>query len=237
MSKKPPPINLDKYLEDRKHKYATYEAGAIEYGLPYWTFVKIAKEANATWALRKTAMVDLRIFEEYLETFCDTAEDADELIRKRGNYMAYKRKQVDKFEALIGKGKKKYVRYAEGAELYSMGIHSFEQLAKNAHAIRRVKGIVLINTEKVDEFIESFSDVEEPVLVRPDDEGTYEMVSGHRRLRAAKKAGIRKIPAIIKEMTDDVATIAMVDANVQREEIFPSEKALLKLEEGRENIE
>ena len=51
------------------------------------------------------------------------------------------------------------------------------------------------------------------------------MVSGHRRLRAAKKAGIRKIPAIIKEMTDEEATIAMVDANVPREEILTSEKA------------
>ena len=51
------------------------------------------------------------------------------------------------------------------------------------------------------------------------------MVSGHRRLHAAKRAGLYKIPAIIKEMTDDEATIAMVDANVQREEILPSERA------------
>ena len=64
-----------------------------------------------------------------------------------------------------------------------------------------------------------------PVLVRPDDEGTYEMISGHRRLHAAKKAGLLKIPAIVKEMTNDDAVIAMVDANVQREEILPSERA------------
>lgn len=64
-----------------------------------------------------------------------------------------------------------------------------------------------------------------PVIVRPDDEGTYEMISGHRRLHAAKRAGLVKIPAIIKHVTDDEATIMMVDANVQREEILPSEKA------------
>ena len=51
------------------------------------------------------------------------------------------------------------------------------------------------------------------------------MISGHRRLHAAKRAGLRKVPAIVKEVTDDEATIMMVDANVQREEILPSEKA------------
>ena len=64
-----------------------------------------------------------------------------------------------------------------------------------------------------------------PVLVRPDDEGSYEMISGHRRLHAAKAAGLSTIPAVIKEMTNDEATIAMVDANIQREEILPSERA------------
>ncbi len=85
----------------------------------------------------------------------------------------------------------------------------------------------VVDDEKMDELVESIktSGVLTPVLVRPDDEGTYEMISGHRRLKAAKKAGLRKIPAIIKEMTDDEATIAMVDANVQREEVLPSEKA------------
>ena len=85
----------------------------------------------------------------------------------------------------------------------------------------------VVDDEKMEELVESIKAnvVLTPVLVRPDDEGTYEMISGHRRLRAAKKAGLRKIPAIIKEMTNDEAVIAMVDANVQREEILPSEKA------------
>ena len=85
----------------------------------------------------------------------------------------------------------------------------------------------VVDDEKMDELVESIkeSGVLTPVLVRPDDEGNYEMISGHRRLHAAKRAGLRKIPAIIKEMTNDDATIAMVYANMQREEVLPSEKA------------
>ncbi|SFC55462.1 ParB/RepB/Spo0J family partition protein [Butyrivibrio sp. YAB3001] len=85
----------------------------------------------------------------------------------------------------------------------------------------------VVDDEKMDELVESIkeSGVLTPVLVRPDDEGTYEMISGHRRLHAAKRAGLRKIPAIIKEMTNDDATIAMVNANSQREEVLPSERA------------
>ncbi len=85
----------------------------------------------------------------------------------------------------------------------------------------------VLDDEKMDELVESIkvNGVLTPVIVRPDDEGTYEMISGHRRLHAAKRAGFRKVPAIVKEVTDDEATIMMVDANVQREEILPSEKA------------
>ncbi len=64
-----------------------------------------------------------------------------------------------------------------------------------------------------------------PVIVRPDDEDGYEMISGHRRLFAAKAVGLNKIPAFVRPMTDDEATIVMVDSNIQREELLPSEKA------------
>lgn len=85
----------------------------------------------------------------------------------------------------------------------------------------------VVDDEKMDELVESIkaNGILTPVLVRPDDEGTYEMISGHRRLHAAKRAGLLRIPAIVKEMTNDDAVIAMVDANVQREEVLPSEKA------------
>ena len=86
----------------------------------------------------------------------------------------------------------------------------------------------MLDDEKMDELVESIkaNGVLSPVLVRPrSQEQGYEMISGHRRLHASKKAGLDYIPAIIKEMSDDKATIAMVDSNVQREEILPSERA------------
>lgn len=64
-----------------------------------------------------------------------------------------------------------------------------------------------------------------PVIVRLDEKGNYEMISGHRRLYAAKKVGLETIPAFVREMSDDQATIAMVDSNLQRDKILPSEKA------------
>lgn len=81
--------------------------------------------------------------------------------------------------------------------------------------------------EKMEELIESIrmQGILTPVLVRPDDEDGYEMISGHRRMHAAKRLGLETIPAIVKEMTDDESTIAMVNANIQREELLPSEKA------------
>ena len=64
-----------------------------------------------------------------------------------------------------------------------------------------------------------------PTLVRPKPEGGYEMVAGHRRKKAADLAGLAKIPCIVRQLTDDEATIIMVDSNLQREQILPSEKA------------
>lgn len=65
----------------------------------------------------------------------------------------------------------------------------------------------------------------QPILVRPIEDGKYEMVSGHRRKRAFEIAGIEKISARVQELTRDEATLVMVDSNLQREEILPSEKA------------
>ena len=65
----------------------------------------------------------------------------------------------------------------------------------------------------------------QPILVRPIDNGMYEMVSGHRRKRAFEIAGIEKIPARVQNLTRDEAILSMVDSNLQRDEILPSEKA------------
>ena len=64
-----------------------------------------------------------------------------------------------------------------------------------------------------------------PVLVRPLPDGGYQMVSGHRRTRAAELVGLSTVPCIIRELTDDEAIIVMVDSNLQREQVLPSEKA------------
>lgn len=72
-----------------------------------------------------------------------------------------------------------------------------------------------------------------PLIVRPDPEGGFEILSGHRRLHAAQLAGLETVPVIVKEMDDDAAIIFMVDSNLQRENILPSERAFsykMKLE-------
>ena len=72
-----------------------------------------------------------------------------------------------------------------------------------------------------------------PAIVRPREEGGYELISGHRRKRASELAGKDTLPAIIRNLDDDAATIIMVDSNIQRENILPSERAFaykLKLE-------
>jgi len=85
----------------------------------------------------------------------------------------------------------------------------------------------VLDDEKMDTLVDSIREngILNPVIVRPDQSGNYEMISGHRRLHAAGIIGLQKIPAIVKEMSDDEAIIKMVDANIQREEILPSERA------------
>lgn len=81
--------------------------------------------------------------------------------------------------------------------------------------------------ESMNELVESIMQrgLIQPIIIRPMEDGNYEMVSGHRRKRAFEIAGIEKIPAKVKEMTRDEAILAMVDSNLQREIILPSEKA------------
>ena len=85
----------------------------------------------------------------------------------------------------------------------------------------------VLDDEKMHELVESImlNGVLVPVTVRPFEDGEYEMISGHRRLFAVKEIGLERIPAIVKKYDDDEAIIAMVDSNLQREELLPSEKA------------
>ena len=85
----------------------------------------------------------------------------------------------------------------------------------------------VVDDEKMQDLIESIraNGILTPVLIRPVGNDRYEMVSGHRRMHAAQALGLERTPAIIREMTDDEATVKMVDSNIQREELLPSEKA------------
>ena len=101
----------------------------------------------------------------------------------------------------------------------------------------------VLDDDKMDDLVESIKQngVLTPVLVRPDKNNSYEMISGHRRMHAAIKAGLETIPAIVRDIEDDEAIVIMVDANIQREELLPSEKAFaykmklgaMKRQEGR----
>ena len=72
-----------------------------------------------------------------------------------------------------------------------------------------------------------------PLIARPLEDGTYEIISGHRRVHAAQAAGLSEVPVLVRDMDDDAATVLMVDSNLQREHILPSERAFaykMKLE-------
>ena len=93
----------------------------------------------------------------------------------------------------------------------------------------------VLDDELMGQTVESIKQigVVSPLIVRPDLEGGFEILSGHRRLHAAQLAGLETVPVIVKEMDDDAAIIFMVDSNLQRENIFPSERAFsykMKLE-------
>jgi len=85
----------------------------------------------------------------------------------------------------------------------------------------------VVDDEKMEELVESIKEkgVLSPAIVRPREEGGYEIISGHRRRRACELAEMESMPAIIRDLDDDEATILMVDANIQRENILPSERA------------
>ena len=86
----------------------------------------------------------------------------------------------------------------------------------------------VLDDELMQQTIDSISQVGvlSPAVVRPDPSGGYEIISGHRRLYACEAAGLETMPVIVKELTDDEAVIFMVDSNLQRENILPSERAL-----------
>ena len=114
-----------------------------------------------------------------------------------------------------------------GTEQPQTGTEQVQEIALSE--LHEFKGhpFKVLDDEKMDTLVDSIREngILNPVIVSPNQSGNYEMISGHRRLHAAKIVGLKKIPAIVKEMSDDEAIIKMVDANIQREEILPSERA------------
>ena len=126
--------------------------------------------------------------------------------------------KINTFADIVG-GEDDSVNEIELTKLYTFKNHPF-----------KVK-----DDERMQEMVESIkkSGVLVPGVVRKREEGGYEIISGHRRRRACELAGLKTMPMLIKKYTDDEAVIAMIDSNLQREEILPSEKAFaykMKLE-------
>ncbi|MDO4495745.1 MAG: ParB/RepB/Spo0J family partition protein [Clostridiaceae bacterium] len=100
--------------------------------------------------------------------------------------------------------------------LNSKDLHPFEGHPFGVHDDEEMKNMI----DSIKEF-----GILTPITVRPREEGGYEIISGHRRMRACELAGMKTIPAIVREVDRDTAIIMMVDSNLQRENILPSEKA------------
>lgn len=85
----------------------------------------------------------------------------------------------------------------------------------------------VIDNAEMEDLVESIQNygVMTPLIARPDSNGGYELIAGHRRKRACELAGLKEAPVIIRDFNDDEATIQMIDTNLQREKLLPSEKA------------
>ncbi len=127
--------------------------------------------------------------------------------------------RIDTFQDLRNRKRNDRKVYVPLNELHTFKNHPFK----------------IIDDERMMELAENIkrNGVYVPGTVRPLDTGGYEIISGHRRKRACELAGLEKMPVYIKELDDDVAIIEMIDSNIQRDEILPSEKAFafkMKLE-------
>ena len=146
--------DLDKYItEEKRRDFVSYSVGAKMFDLCYWPFVRLAKEAGAAYCLRKTAVVDVKKLEEYLEECKQIEEESEE-----GVLMA-SRKNTSDMDELLARGKK-YMRIEEAKDYFSVGKHTMEKWAKQSKAIYKINGVKLINIAKIEEFIEAF-EVEE----------------------------------------------------------------------------
>lgn len=106
-------------------------------------------------------------------------------------------------------------------EMELMNIHCAKLYSFKNHPFK------VADDDKMGELVQSIMQygVLTPGIARPKEDGSYEVIAGHRRTRACEIAGVPEVPMIVRELTDDEATIIMVDSNIQREDLLPSEKA------------
>ena len=154
MKKTRGPDHIREHLEKagHRHHYMNYAQGAHYYELPYWSFMNLAKDEGATVVLHKTAIAYIPLIDKYLDENCLVV--AEKTNKKESERERMKRaKDIEKLRQQMNDGTKRWVRYDEGAELYSVGLHTFQKIAKDAKAAYKVGTIVLVDTRKVDEFI------------------------------------------------------------------------------------
>ena len=107
-----------------------------------------------------------------------------------------------------------------GGELVTLALADLRPFSRHPYKVR--------DDEAMSEMVESVKQygVLSPAVARPLPDGGYELVSGHRRKRACELAGLETMPVIVRELDDDAAAILVVDSNLQREDLLPSERAL-----------
>lgn len=147
--------NLDKFIKkSRIKRYVTYYEGSKLYNMQLSVFMRTAKAAEATYPIRKTAMVDLDKFEKYLNEEASykkqkeiDEEEAAEMVRKEVEYL----------HELVEAGAKRFIRIDEGTKLYSMGRNTFRKLAEDADAIYQIGATLLVNVPELESYIETQS--------------------------------------------------------------------------------
>ncbi len=145
--------DLDKYIkEEQKCRYVTYYEGAQMYNMAYSLFVKTAKLAGANYPIRKTAIVDLALFDKYLE---EQAVDEEPETVGREETKEMMRQEVEHLQELVESGAKKYIRIDEATKLYSVGLSTVRKIAKEAGAFYKVGGTVLIKVSIFEDYIEN----------------------------------------------------------------------------------
>ncbi len=136
---------LEAACEQKVDRYVEAVKLTKQYSLRYHEIKRIARECNAFKMMRKQSLIDYAKFDAYVASFFREEGEKDMKRLDRND---------PKLCSEVNLGNKKYVRYDEGAYLYSMGKKNFTDLAKKADAVRKIGGVCLISIEKVNEYIE-----------------------------------------------------------------------------------